>query len=75
MIRRTTNEFVLACIAAVALEDILACHGEAFIERAEIQTHCDTDFREALCRVWLDSADYPNGAERIKRACNKSSSE
>lgn len=46
------NDFERACLAAGPLEDLLAKHGEAFIERVEKVASESSDFRETLVGVW-----------------------
>lgn len=71
MIQRTTDEEALAYIAAGPLEDILAYHGNEFIERVETQARRDPNFRKALCGVWGNSR-FPHIYGRVHAACNKS---
>lgn len=47
MIRRTSDGFTLAYVAAGPLEDLLAYHGEVFIARVERLAKTDSHFRSA----------------------------
>lgn len=61
------NDFERACLAAGPLEDLLAKHGEAFIERVEKAASEDKDFRELLVGVWRSVIPLPIW-ERLQRA-------
>lgn len=61
----TDNNETLALLAAGHLEDLIANHGEKFIERFEELAKRDQDFRQMLGGVWQN--ETPNDIwERIK---------
>lgn len=46
------DEDILAYVAAGPLEDLLAVHGHAFIDRIEMLAQSDGHFRRAVSGVW-----------------------
>jgi hypothetical protein len=55
-LRHATDDLqVLAHLAAGHLEDLLAQHGDKFIDRFEALAKQDTDFRQMLGGVWQNS--------------------
>ena len=52
IIRRATEDDILAYIAAGPLEDLLVRHPQAFIERVEGLARQDAHFRRAVSGVW-----------------------
>ena len=67
MISRTTDQAALAYIAVGPLEDILAYHGEIFIERIENLARKDPHFCLAVCGVWGQSRFKPAIYDRIQK--------
>jgi hypothetical protein len=65
------NDLERACLAAGPLEDLLAKHGEVFIERIEKAAAADDDFRELLVGVWRNVI-APQVWERLQRAAGPS---
>jgi hypothetical protein len=61
------NDIERACLAAGPLEDLLAKHGEAFIDRIEKAASENSDFRELLVGVWRSVIPEPVW-ERLQRA-------
>ena len=61
------NDLERACLAAGPLEDLLAKHGSAFIERVENAALNDSNFRELLVGVWRNGIANPIW-ERLQRA-------
>lgn len=53
--RAEHNENVTIMLAAGALEDLLAAHGENFIERVETEARKDQKFNFLLGGVWRNS--------------------
>ena len=51
-VRRASSEKVLGLIGAQALENFLAHHGDAFIDRVEQQARSDPRFWVAVASVW-----------------------
>lgn len=68
MIERTAEPLTLAYVAAGPLEDLLAWHGDAFIERVEDLASTDPHFREVLCGVWGQTRFPPHIYERVRAA-------
>jgi hypothetical protein len=52
LIEQAPDDAALSYVAAGPLEDILAAHGPAFIERVEDKARKDSRFLLALCGVW-----------------------
>lgn len=52
LVARAEDDETLAYVAAGPLEDLLADHGAAFIERVEVEAARDSRFRRALTGVW-----------------------
>lgn len=53
--QRSLSDKAIGCFAAGPLEDFLAHHGEAIIERVEVQARCDPDFKHLLGGVWQNA--------------------
>jgi hypothetical protein len=51
-VRRASSEKVLGLIGAGALENFLAHHGEAFIDKVEHEAQADPRFRTGVSNVW-----------------------
>jgi hypothetical protein len=51
-VRRASSEKVLGLIGAGALENFLAHHGGAFIDRVERETKADPRFHTAVLNLW-----------------------
>lgn len=49
------SDLIIANLAAGPLEDLLATHGEQFIERVETLSRRDAQFRRLLGGVWRSS--------------------
>ena len=54
MVRRSTDDRILAFVAAGPLEDLIGLHGSTFIGRIETVARDDPRFRTALSGVWAD---------------------
>jgi hypothetical protein len=63
----TRNDVERACLAAGPLEDLLAKHGDAFIDRIEKAAQESGSFRELLVGVWRSVIPQPIW-ERLQRA-------
>jgi hypothetical protein len=50
--RLNGTEYILANLAAGPLEDLLGDHGDKFIERVELLSRQDEQFRKMLGAVW-----------------------
>ena len=48
----TGSDYILECLAAGPLEDLLAEHGDQFIDRVETLARRDQQFRKLLGGVW-----------------------
>ena len=68
LISQSSNEAVLAYVAAGPLEDLLAYHGHRFIERIEAQSKTDAVFHQALCGVWGQGRFDPEIYDRVQHA-------
>jgi hypothetical protein len=68
MIRRTTDELLLATVAAGPLEDLLCKHGSLFIDRVEALALSDQRFRSCLSNVWGHIRMELHIHERVRRA-------
>jgi hypothetical protein len=68
MISRTSDEILLAAIAAGPLEDILCWHGHQFIDRVEALAVDDAHFRDCLRSVWGHLRMEPAIYARVRRA-------
>ena len=51
-VRRASSEKILGIIGASALENFLAHHGDAFIDRVEREAGVDARFRMVVAHVW-----------------------
>jgi hypothetical protein len=51
-VRRASSEKVLGLIGASALENFLGHHGEALIDRVELEANTDPRFRTAVLNLW-----------------------
>jgi hypothetical protein len=69
MIKQATDEETLAYIAAVPLEDLLAYHGDIFIERIEHLASIDPHFCSALASVYGQIRFKPEIYSRVQIAC------
>lgn len=69
--RRDSSEVILANLASGPVEDLLATHGEGFIERVEKVALEDEQFRRILGAVWQNEIDQPIW-ERIKAVAGSS---
>jgi hypothetical protein len=49
----------MGTVASGPLEYAIAEHGQALIDRIEIEAACDARFRRALGRVWLEQNELP----------------
>ena len=63
---KCASDLERACLAAGPLEDLLAKHGAAFIDRVELAASTDPGFKELLTGVWQSGIDPPIW-ERIQR--------
>jgi hypothetical protein len=63
------NDIERACLAAGPFEDLLAKHGESFIDRVEKVAATNADFRELLVGVWRSAIPQPVW-ERVQRAAD-----
>jgi hypothetical protein len=52
ILRRPISEFATSVLAAGPMEDLLACHGSAVIEKVEQQARTNPAFRHLLGGVW-----------------------
>lgn len=59
-IRQPLTQFQASCVAAGALEDIIADHGSVVIERVEALSQASARFRYVLSGVWPRGQD-PEG--------------
>jgi hypothetical protein len=50
--RKDHSPFIQQVLSAGPLESLLAGHGEAFIDRIELEAHADPSFAELLGGVW-----------------------
>jgi hypothetical protein len=66
LIARAPDELTLSYVSAGPLEDILARHGPAFIERIESLAQHDPKFLEALCSVWGHTRFDPSIYARVQ---------
>lgn len=55
----TDSEWVLDCLGAGPLEDLLIKHAPEYIERISIEAGASPKFKRALASVWLDENDTP----------------
>jgi len=55
IIRQEGSDLILSNLAAGPLEDLLAAHGERFIDRVEALARSDAQFRKLLGAVWQNS--------------------
>jgi hypothetical protein len=69
MIKKTTDESALAYIAAGPLEDLLAYHGDVFIERIEMLARQDPHFCVALTSVYGQTRFKREIYLRVQSAC------
>ena len=61
-LRRSSNDQVLAFVAAGPLEDLIRLHARTFIDRIETASNADDQFRRAVSGVWV--SDLPDDIER-----------
>jgi hypothetical protein len=66
LIEHASDEVALAYVAAGPLEDMLAQHGPAFIQRVEALARRDSRFRLALSGVWGHTSFNRDVYERIQ---------
>lgn len=52
---RPLSDEAMSVLAAGPLEDLLVCHGQAFIERVEARAHQDPAFNRLLGGVWKNA--------------------
>jgi hypothetical protein len=55
MTKAGSTDFLLACIAAGPLEDLLKRHGKRFIDRIEQEAASDPVFKKILGAVWQNA--------------------
>lgn len=55
ILKKASSDAAYALLAAGALEDLLARHGQAFIERIETEARRDPKFRMLLGGVWQNT--------------------
>jgi len=55
VLAKDTSDEVLQLLSAGPLEDLLAKHGNAFIERIELEARQNPQFRDLLGGVWQNS--------------------
>lgn len=55
----TESKWVLECVGAGPLEDLLTHHAPEYIERVVREAKSSTKFKTALSAVWLDEDDTP----------------
>ncbi len=67
VIARSAPQQVLGYLAAGLLEDLIAIHGAAFIERIETEARLNPVFRQTLHGVWRNSTPSELWA-RVERA-------
>lgn len=67
----TSDHLALAVLAAGPLEDLLACHGPAFINRVETEARRSPDFRQLLGGVWQNSMSDDIWQRVLKAAPNR----
>jgi len=63
---RKPGDKVLGVLAAGPLEDLVGCHGPAFIDRIDAEARRNPDFRSLLGGVW--QASTPEVWQRVLRA-------
>ncbi|HKY03159.1 MAG TPA: hypothetical protein VJM53_11480 [Burkholderiales bacterium] len=63
---KTSDEKVIAVLAAGPLEGFIEYHGIEWIERIEREAKINTKFRNLLCGVWQSST--PEVWERVEKA-------
>jgi hypothetical protein len=68
MIDRADDPLTLAYVAAGPLEDLLAWHGAAFVDRVVSLASTDPRFREALGSVWGHKRFAAHIYERVQVA-------
>jgi hypothetical protein len=66
VLSKTSDEEMLAVLAAGPLEDVLAKHGAEVIQEVERAAHEDHRFRELLFGVWRNAIDAATW-ERVER--------
>jgi len=66
LIQQAPDDAALAYVAAGPLEDILAAHGPAFIERVEDLARKDARFLFALASVWGEVRMSPDICARVE---------
>jgi hypothetical protein len=66
MINQTSDQLTLAYIAAGLLEDLLAKHGDIFIDRVESMAKSDPQFLRALNLVWGQIRFKPDIYSRVQ---------
>ena len=70
ILRRNQSTAILEVLSAGPVEDILARHGEAFIERVEHEAKINEDFATLLGGVWQNTMSDEIYA-RVQRAWNR----
>jgi hypothetical protein len=73
IIRRVTEDDILAYIAAGLLEDLLVRHPHAFIERVEDLARQDAHFRRAVSGVWGQKSMPAEIRQRLDALLDKES--
>ena len=70
ILRRNQSSEILEVLSAGPVEDLLARHGEAFIERVENEARNDEDFAKLLGGVWQNTMSNEIYA-RVQRVWNR----
>jgi Family of unknown function (DUF6869) len=70
ILRRNQSSEILEVLSAGPVEDLLARHGEAFIERVENEARNDEDFAKLLGGVWQNTMSDEIYA-RVQRVWNR----
>ena|ERR1039457_1372368 len=70
ILKRGLAEEQLSVLAAGPLEDLLACHGEQFIDRVELEARRNPSFNHLLGGVWQNqmSQDIWTRVQKARRA-------